>query len=512
MAPRTLARESTDRFATFGDACRIYRIKTKGEGLVTFDPARWHDEQRRFDAERTGRDLVLKPRQVGFSTLELLRGLWQAHTLESRNVQVVIHDRDLAESLFDIVHTAYDAATGAGASSDPGRDRIREIAFHEIGSAIRVTEAGATKRTAAKKGRSGTIHRLHATEVAFWAQPGEAMAGLLGAVPDSGEVLIESTPNGAAGWFYDEVQKALEGRSRYKLHFFPWWKHRSYRLDPEPDFDRAPKDRWEHRLRGYGCDDAQITWWRAKVSDLTLDKALQEYPADVETCFRMAGRAYIAPDVIDRMTESLRTPLRRYELRLKDGTSLGWAVIYEEPDPRAAPGDYVIGGDVAEGVEQDASAAAVLHRTSGRTVATFWSDTIEPGDFGHAMAQLGWIYGQADVAPERNNHGHAVIRALEREAKYERIFRHIDDKLGWKTDLATRPPLFDELARAVREGSATTPDHRTLRETKTLVIREDGKPGHPIGGHDDCFVGWAIAWQLRSKPRWTPRSFKIRNL
>jgi len=48
---------------------------------------------------RTGRDIVLKPRQVGFSILELARDLWLALVNPGTNVQVIVHDGDQAVSL-----------------------------------------------------------------------------------------------------------------------------------------------------------------------------------------------------------------------------------------------------------------------------------------------------------------------------------------------------------------------------------------------------------------------------
>src|SRR5690606_13332699 len=72
----------------------LVQIKTKDGGKVRFGWDRWHPEQLRFERERTGRDLILKPRQIGFSTMELLRDIWFARMHEGSQVVVVVHTGD----------------------------------------------------------------------------------------------------------------------------------------------------------------------------------------------------------------------------------------------------------------------------------------------------------------------------------------------------------------------------------------------------------------------------------
>lgn len=485
---------SIESLADFETACRHFEIKTKDRGVVRFDPAIWHEEQKRFHAERTGRDLVLKPRQVGFSTLELLRGLHQSLTREAWNTQVVIHDATLADGLFGIVHTAFESVQRAAGIPTPRTNRVRYLGFSHSKSAISVTEAGATKRTAKKKGRSGTIHRVHATEVAFWNEPEESMAGLIGAVPTNGEVLIESTANGAQGYFYDLVQAAIAGDSEYKLHFYPWYQHRAYRLPVPHGFDQKPKDEWEQRLRGLGCDDEQLAFWRSKVRTLTLDKALQEFPLDESTCFRTGGGEWLEPEVVDRLARQCAEPVEVIPIEW-EGRRLGLLKVWRRPNKHDR---YVVGADVAEGVNGDGSSATVLERRSGDVVATFHSTDLEPGDFGLALAVIGWMYNDALIGPERNNHGHATLFAMREVARYPRIYRHDDDKLGWITTPKTRPILFDDGYRALNDGSLWTPDAAAHAEFKTLV-KVNGKPEARSGAHDDRPVSHFIAWQLRAR-------------
>ena len=62
-------------FGDFRKFCALLTIRLKEGGEAPFRYATWHQEQKQFQIARTGRDIVLKPRQVGFSTLELARDL-----------------------------------------------------------------------------------------------------------------------------------------------------------------------------------------------------------------------------------------------------------------------------------------------------------------------------------------------------------------------------------------------------------------------------------------------------
>jgi hypothetical protein len=486
---------------SFREFCDLIEIRLKDGSRKVFSYEGWHDEQKRFEADRIGRDLVLKARQVGFSTLELARDLHYALKHKGANVLVIVHDGEIADQLFITLHIFKECLKDAGILPATRYSSKREVVF-KAGSAVRIVEAGTTEVAAQKKGRSGTIHRLHATEVAFWGAAQETMKAVLNSVPKSGEVVIESTPNGASGVFYDDVMAARTRDTGYKLHFYAWYEHAEYQLDPKPGFDPSPRDDHERKMRAAGVTDAQIAFWRSKVDDPKqgLDAALQELAIDVDTCFRVSGNTWFKASVLDDMAKSITAPLREQEITYQ-GKRFAPALIYEAPQ---AGQEYAVFGDVAEGVAGDGSSAHVLNARTGATAAVWWSNTIPPGDFGMVLAMLGWMYHTAIVAPERNNHGHATLAVLTTVCRYPRVYVHTDGRLGWSTDPSTRPVMWEDLGLAIRDGSARTPDAATLGECKTLITDEDGKPrarGKKAANKDSCrddrYVSWAGAWQLR---------------
>ncbi len=194
----------------------LLKIRDRGGALVPLVPNR---AQREF-ARRCGRrNIVLKARQLGITTYVAARFFIATITRPGTLSVQVAHDRESAEEIFRIVHRFLEhlperSRRGALATS---RDNVGQIVFPHLDSEYRV-ESAADECA----GRGLTIHNLHCSEVARWPRDAAAtLASLRAAVPNHGEIVLESTPSGAGGVFYDEWQRAEE--AGYVKHFFPWW-------------------------------------------------------------------------------------------------------------------------------------------------------------------------------------------------------------------------------------------------------------------------------------------------
>jgi hypothetical protein len=98
------------------------------------------------------------------------------------------------------------------------------------------------------------------------------------------------------------------------------------------------------------------------------------------------------------------------------------------------------------------------------------------------LVKIAKFYNNAVIAPEVNNHGHAVLQSIKNE-KYYKVYRRevkeelgidIQDKVGWLNNVKTKMQMIDELKASYRDGSLTINDEATLREMMTVVIEEDG--------------------------------------
>ena len=93
---------------------------------------------------------------------------------------------------------------------------VRQIVFPAAGQRVPGGDGGRQRGTRAD----------HPQLALFGGRPlaarggGDAGVAASGGAPD-GEIVLESTPNGAGGLFYEEWQRAEE--TGYTRHFFPWW-------------------------------------------------------------------------------------------------------------------------------------------------------------------------------------------------------------------------------------------------------------------------------------------------
>ena len=123
--------------------------------------------------------------------------------------------------------------------------------------------------------------------------------------------------------------------------------------------------------------------------------------------------------------------------------------VWEEPIPGRR---YVIGADPAEGnPNSDESAACVLDAETWAQVAEL-TGKIEPSTFAAYLDELGRWYNSADVMAERNNHGHLLIRELQRLGNL-RVLEGYDGKPGWLSNVKGKPLLYGLVADAVRDGA-----------------------------------------------------------
>jgi len=244
------------------------------------------------------RNIILKARQLGFTTLIAL--LWLDHALfvSDQRCAMIAEDLNKASRIFrDKIVFAYDRLPAAVRNGCPVRKKTElEIEFQN-NSSISVTVSA----------RSGTIHRLHVSEFgkicsSHPLKAEEIITGSLPAVPLNGIAVIESTAKGQDGEFYRMTQRAkaladakteLTQRD-YRLHFYPWHRDPNYRLDPAQvvvtPTDKAYFDGAEQRL-GITLSDAQRAWYiKTRDADFSGDphKMWQEYPTDIDEPFKVA--------------------------------------------------------------------------------------------------------------------------------------------------------------------------------------------------------------------------------
>lgn len=466
----------------------IYSIVNKKGVKTRF---RRNNIQRLLSKETAQRKMVLKSRQVGISTNELIQCADTAFFYPNKTVCILAHEQDAIEKLFRIVRHAYETMHEfPGVVYKPELDRgggsKYELFFPKLNSRIYCD----------LESRGDTIHQLHVSEVAFMKDLTRLKATLECVPFDTGKVTWETTANGM-NHFY---QAWMDEQSNYKKCFYPWFFHEEYQVpNHELTAKMLTKDEKEFISRAKtlyktNITLAQIAFRRFKQAD-QKEAFKQEYPEDDITCFLTSGNSPMNLEIVKPLYDAAKPPIEEI-----DGIK-----IYEKKKDGEF---YVVAADTAEGVEGDNSAGHVFKVSNREQVASFASNTHKPSEFGAVLVQMAELYSTKSIPPllavERNNHGHAVLLYLDEIARYPNLFRHkkedkkgdINDiKLGWITDKVTRPIMIDTLIESVENGTTILRDKSTLGECLTLV-NNNGKIEADEGNHDDRVVAAAIGVQM----------------
>lgn len=499
--------EIAQQFAVFERFCGLLKIQPKeGGGRI---PLRLSPVQRMYCAARTTRDIVLKPRQVHLTTVEAARDLWWFLTRRGARVVVVVQSQSDQGPLKDVAYKFrlfFDSLRQLGIELKFGTESATEWTLPDRDATLRIMQAGASEASASKKGRAGTINRLHISEASFFEHADETFNALMESVPMTGsEVVIESTAHGASGFFYEQWQQAIRGKSNYKPHFFPWWLHPDYRLALKAGEAFQPRTDLERTLVAKGISDENLNWYRAKLAEKGGDeaRATQEFPSDPDTCFLVEGRGFFDAQRIAEQLRNASDPIQAINFRAAGardqviGNALVPAIrIWHGPE---AGRGYVLALDTSEGSGGDAGAGVLLERGTGRHMATLWGQ-FKPWELARAGVKIARTYNRATIAVERNNHGHACLRSLDAEQHYSNIFDDRDEKSGWLTGTASRANALDTIEQAHRAKHFNTLDRFLLDEMRTFVIGPTGKAEAAKGKHDDLVMAMAIAWDVICRP------------
>lgn len=471
----------------------LYKIQTKDARLVTFKP---NMVQRDYLSSLVDKNMVLKARQMGFTTVSCIDYLDETILNPNTTSAIIAHTRDDAAKLFEITKRAF---TNMPQELKPAvsYDNRNEIYFADMDSKIYVdTDL-----------RGGTTHNLHISEVGFIDKAEAKMAGILETVPKGGRITLESTANGASGYFFDEWE---DPKSEFKKHFYNWLWDDQYQEPLNEPLEELLAEYQEHVMR-YGLikhayERFQLTpeqfHFYIKKIRRQRQLVLQEYPLTPMEAFISTGRNVFK--VVDLEKHRIQTPI-----------DFKWEMsIWEKPLPKMR---YVIGCDVAEGLGGDYSVIEVYNANTGEQAAEYVSNAVAPDRLGDYLVEIGNYYNKAFMVVEVNNHGRATLDSIKhryyniyRRQVYDKVSNTSTEALGWRTTSVTKPLLVDNLEQAVREQSIHIHSKRSIQEMRVFVQTEEpGKQGFGAEGdkHDDTVIANGLALQaikylpMQKKPK-----------
>jgi len=481
------------------------------------------DQQER--AEKPVRVIGVKPRKVGLST-GIQSILFQAAATHPLTKGLTVaHDLDSSEEMFQMAGLFYDELP------DPLKPMKRysnrkELVFENpddrtrknppgLRSQLRVATAGDPEL-----GRSKDIHLLHRSEMGYWPKHDASLLSVLNSVPDLPDTMIfqEGTPCGWGSPFHKDYLAARDGKSAYLPYFMAWHEFKSYRMPlsvSAEKFEDSLTDEERDIQKAYSLTPEQLNWRRWAIENKCgrdPEKFRQEYPANDTECWLLSGRPRFDRKKLQQMAlaaveprfHGYLTPTGQNILNVKpEGNDQGYVRMWKLPDLRRR---YALGCDVAEGLEKGDFSCGHVYDWETMELCAEWHGHIDPDLFADELAKLGYLYGRALIGVEDNNHGGTTNRALLRRLNYPNLFyrQALDDrgarktqKLGWRTEVATRPIMIDDLAALVRDGFIC-PSKQIIEEMMSFVVKPDGKAEAEESCFDDRVIASAIALQIRN--------------
>ena len=268
----------------------LYTVIDETGAQVPFRP---NGEQKRFLDDLHSLNIILKARQLGFTTLCCLIYLDACLFTPNTRAGVIAHKLDDAKKIFrDKVKYPYDRLPdGIKAGCPATQDSADTLSFANNSSISVSTSA-----------RSGTLQYLHVSEFGkicaqYPEKAREIVTGSLNTVHAGQFVVSESTAEGQEGAFYRMCIDAMRLRDAratltpldYKFHFFPWWREQRYRLDGAMVSITDADNRYFDKLEADGIHltDGQKAWY-VKKEATNADDMKREFPSTPEEAFEQA--------------------------------------------------------------------------------------------------------------------------------------------------------------------------------------------------------------------------------
>lgn len=445
--------------------------------------------KRLYKENKPIRIIILKARQMGFSTVTEAIIFKNVVTTHHYNAAIVAHKEDSTSNLFSMSKRMYECLPDQLKPSQK-KSNAKELVFNNdngtgLDSRIKCMTAGGKG-----VGRSDTITALHLSELAFWeGNKKTTLNGLLQAVPNTVDsmIVIESTANGFE--YYKELwDKAVAGKNEFYPLFIGWNELEEYQMQ-YTGFELTTE---ENELKEiYNLTLEQLTWRRWCIDNNCggdIDVFKQEYPICPEEAFLSTGKCYYNKEKILSRIKRIKDPIsvgsfycvytgiQIFDNDFKESKD-GFIKIYKQPEPGRP---YVLAGDTA-GEGSDYFTAHVIDNITGEQVAVL-RQQFDEIEYVKQVYCLGMYYNVALVGLETNfstfpntkleelNYPNLYIREVEDTYSDKYAKSH-----GFKTTTITRPLILGQLQEIVKESIDLINDYETLKEMLTFIKNKVGR-------------------------------------
>lgn len=485
----------------------------------------------------TSRDVILKMRKGGSSTLQLAIKFSNAVVLSGRNFRVFAHNPKTEAKFRRDLRTMYKHLPAhLKPNAEQFTQEVIEFQDAEKGTVDSIITTTGVQPGFEDNPRGDTITDVLASEMPFWrGDPSKAMTAILEACTHDADVSIESTAGGIEG-FHGYYQDGKQGKGGWRSHFYEWYWHRGYRVAGA--FFKQVEGKWillrgedareglknlvteilngkavvtsaERKVaarilvhlinRGYVPRGTKwhapevaeyLAWRRWKIENIGESKFAVEYPENDKDCFTQTGRPLIRADYLK--TEGCK------------------------PTGAVEGHTYLISADIGVGLQTgDPSVAQVIDVDTGRQCREI-ALNVPPDVFALTLAALSDEYNGAQIVVERNGPGIATIIKLIELGYEDRLYKHLDARkrravedgrldfedamrdaqYGFNTGPDNKPVLGVKLEEGIRTGELGLSSEEFCTEAKTCVWFDNRSWGALPGYHDDRVMALAIGWYV----------------
>jgi len=278
------------------------------------------------------------------------------------------------------------------------------------------------------------------------------------------EVVLESTPNGTQGYFYELCMEALHEKNKgiWRLHFYPWWWDTEYRVSLEEGEIIVPNEEETELILKHKLTPEQIKWRRKKQKEL---KRLfpQEYPEDPVACFLTSGQGYFGD-----LSNVFTAPL---DMTYVQGHKYAAGLDFGQTDYTAMP---VFDFTTKKQVD-------LLH-VNGKSWGDIRKDVLKKVKYWHLDS----------ILAEKNSIGSVNIEELTK------LGVHV---LSFETTNLSKSDIMSDLNEAIHDGGWRLQPHLVQKnEFSTFVSVQNPVTGvwrlaASGDGHDDTVIGCALAYR-----------------
>ncbi|RJQ58025.1 MAG: terminase, partial [Desulfobacteraceae bacterium] len=230
-------------------------------------------------------NIILKARQLGFSTFIDIFILDACLFNSNLSSGIIADRRESAQEIFETkIQFPYDNLP----------EGIKKKRLPEFESTQRLKFTNGSSIVVGTSMRSGTRQILHVSEhgkicAQYPDKAKELRTGSLNTVATGQIIFIESTAEGKEGDFYDICQAAQNKQKQgaklteldFRFHFFAWWQHPGYVLNPEGVLITKEHDEYFELLakkEGIILSAEQKAWY-VKKHEIQKDDMKKEYPS-----------------------------------------------------------------------------------------------------------------------------------------------------------------------------------------------------------------------------------------